>query len=144
MSPEPAVAVRRVLVVDDDLALRTLFVALLERNGFVVDLATDGMTGFDRISRYDYAVILLDLMMPGVSGFELLARLSDHNPGVLSRVIIMTGATRRTIQVLDIAQVWGLIRKPFDIDELVASVMACSEGRPRSLQPVSRAPKRIS
>jgi two-component system response regulator (stage 0 sporulation protein F) len=140
---DPPAAVRQVLVVDDDQALRTLFIALLERNGFAVDVAADGRGAFDQISRKAYSVILLDLMMPDVSGFELLDRLSRDSPALLSRVIIMTGAARRAIQALDISQVWGLIRKPFDIDDLVKSVSACSEGRPRVASAAARAPTQL-
>ena len=136
---DPPAAARQVLVVDDDQALRTLFIALLERNGFAVDVASDGRGAFEQISRKTYSVILLDLMMPDVSGFELLERLSRDSPALLSRVIIMTGAARRAIQALDLSHVWGLIRKPFDIDDLVKSVSDCSEGRPRMAPPVSRA-----
>jgi two-component system nitrogen regulation response regulator GlnG len=140
---DPPAAVRQVIVVDDDPALRTLFIAILERKGFTVDVAPDGRAAYDRISRNAYAVILLDLMMPDVNGFELLERLARQCPSLLSRVIVMTGASRRVVQTLNTAAIWGLIRKPFDIDELVNAVVACSDGRPRVPPPVSRAPKQL-
>jgi DNA-binding NarL/FixJ family response regulator len=82
-------------------------------------------------------------MMPDVNGFELLERLARECPSLLSRVIVMTGASRRVVQTLDTTSIWGLIRKPFDIDELVNAVVACSDGRPRVPSPVSRAPKQL-
>jgi DNA-binding response OmpR family regulator len=140
---DPPAAVRQVIVVDDDAGLRTLFIAILERKGFTVDLAADGRAAYDQISRNAYSVILLDLMMPDVNGFELLERLARECPSLLSRVIVMTGASRRVVQTLDTTSIWGLIRKPFDIDELVSAVVACSDGRPRVPAPVSRAPKQL-
>jgi DNA-binding response OmpR family regulator len=140
---DPPAAVRQVIVVDDDAGLRTLFIAILERKGFTVDLAADGRAAYDQISRNAYSVILLDLMMPDVNGFELLERLARECPSLLSRVIVMTGASRRVVQTLDTTSIWGLIRKPFDIDELVNAVVACSDGRPRVPSPVSRAPKQL-
>jgi two-component system response regulator MprA len=130
-SDAPAVA-RRVLVIDDDQALRTLFIAMLGRKGFAVDVAGDGRVAFDQISRNTYDAIVLDLMMPDVNGFELLERLTRESPMLLPRIIVMTGASRRAIESLDRSKIWGLIRKPFDIDELVSSVVACCDGAPRS------------
>jgi len=141
-SDAPAAA-RQVIVIDDDPALRTLFIAILERRGFAVDVAPDGRSAYDQISRNAYSVILLDLMMPDVNGFELLDRLARECPSILSRVIVMTGASRRVVQTLDTASIWGLIRKPFDIDDLVNAIMACSDGHPRVPPPVSRAPKQL-
>jgi len=88
----------------------------------------DGRTAFDQIKRENYSVILLDLMMPEVNGFGLLERLERDSPSLLPRVIVVTGASQRTIQNLDTAKVWGLIRKPFDIDNLVSSAIACANG----------------
>ena|SRR5437667_6133445 len=119
-----------VLVVDDDQALRGLFTTLLSRKGFSVDTASDGRVAFEQIHRHSYSVILLDLMMPEVNGFELLQRLQRDSPSLLARVIVMTGVSQRTLQDLDTSKVWGLIRKPFDIENLVSSTLACSEGRP--------------
>jgi two-component system nitrogen regulation response regulator GlnG len=141
-SDSPAAA-RQVIVVDDDAGLRALFIAILERKGFTVDVAPDGRAAYDQISRNAYSVILLDLMMPDVNGFELLERLARECPSLLPRVIVMTGATRRVVQTLDTTSIWGLIRKPFDIDDLVNAVIECGDGRPRVPPPVSRAPKQL-
>jgi DNA-binding response OmpR family regulator len=118
-----------VLVVDDDLALRGLFTTLLGKKGFAVDTAADGRIAFDQIHLHNYSVILLDLMMPDVNGFELLDWLERDSPSLLQKVIVMTGASQRAIQNLDTSRVWGLIRKPFDIDNLVSSTLACAEGK---------------
>ena len=125
---DPPVAGRNALVVDDDLALRALFTTLLTRKGFSVDLASDGRVAFDQLSTHTYSVILLDLMMPEVNGFELLDRLERDSPALLKKVIVMSGAAQRQIDRVNASQVWGVIRKPFDIDQLVSSAIACSEG----------------
>jgi len=120
---------RHVLVVDDDKAMRGLFSTLLTRKGFDVDTAADGRVAFDQLRRNTYSVILLDLMMPEVNGFELLERLERDSPTLLPRVIVMTGASARVVETLKTRRIWGLIRKPFDIDNLVSSALACSDGR---------------
>ena len=123
-SPFPG---RNALVIDDDLALRGLFTRLLGRRGFSVDCASDGRIAYDQLSRHNYSVILLDLMMPEVNGFELLERLERDSPALLERVIVMTGASHRFVEKIDTSRVWGLIRKPFDLDNLLSSTLACAE-----------------
>ena len=126
---DPPVPGRHALVIDDDRALRSLFSTLLSRKGFTVDLAGDGRVAFDQISRHTYSVILLDLMMPEVNGLELLERMQRDSPSLLKRVIVMTGAAQRQVERVDAKNVWDIIRKPFDIDHLVSSAIACSEGK---------------
>jgi len=126
---DPPDSVPNILVVDDDQALRGLFTTLLTKKGFAVDTATDGRVAFDQLQRHTYSVILLDLMMPEVNGFELLEKLRRESPTLLDRVIVMTGASQRSIESLDTSRIWGLIRKPFDIDQLVSSAQDCARGR---------------
>src|SRR5438552_8851758 len=128
---DPPANSRYALVVDDDHALRGLFAALLTRKGFDVDYASDGREAFDQISQHNYSVILLDLMMPEINGFELLLRMERDSPSLLSRVIVMTGASQRAIEPLHTSSIWALIRKPFDIDDLLLSAIQCSDGQPR-------------
>jgi DNA-binding response OmpR family regulator len=120
------------LVVDDDPGLQGLFLTLLGRDGFAVDCAADGRIAFDCLKRTTYSVILLDLMMPDVNGFELLDRLERESPALLPRVIVMTGVSQRMIESLDTSRLWGLIRKPFDINELLRSARACASGTART------------
>lgn len=119
------------LVVDDDTAVQGLFSALLTRNGFAVDCVPTGRQAFEYLKRGSYSVILLDLMMPDGNGFELIDRLERDSPALLRRVIVMTGAAQRVVEGFDTTRVWGLIRKPFDIDDLVSSASACASGRRR-------------
>jgi DNA-binding NtrC family response regulator len=118
-----------VLVVDDDQGLRGLFTTLLSKKGFAVDTANDGRVAYDQLQRHTYSVILLDLMMPDVNGFELLDKLERDSPTLLDRVIVMTGASQRAIEPLKSKRIWGMIRKPFDIDNLVSSAEACAQGK---------------
>ena len=120
-----------VLVIDDDQALRGFFTTLLSRKGFRVDCACDGRVAYDQIAQHNYSVILLDLMMPNVNGFELLERIQRDSPALLDRVIVMTGASQRSIEKLDTSRVWGLIRKPFDIDQIVSSTIDCAQRKSR-------------
>ena len=116
----------RALVIDDDAAVQRLFNTLLTRDGFAVDAVANGRQAFECLKRDTYSVILLDLMMPEVNGFELLDQLARESPRLLRRVIVMTGVSQRVLDGLDTQRVFGLIRKPFDIDDLLTSARACA------------------
>jgi DNA-binding response OmpR family regulator len=118
-----------VLVVDDDPGLQGLFATLLNRDGFSVDAAPNGRVAYEYLKRGSYAVIILDLMMPDVNGLELLDRLQRESPLLMRRVIVLTGAAQRMVDGLDASRIWGVIRKPFDIDDLLKSAKECARGR---------------
>ena len=120
---------RSVLVIDDDPALQGLFSTLLTRDGFSVDSAQNGRVAYEYLKRGSYSVIILDLMMPDVNGVELLDRLDRESPSLLRRVIVLTGASQRMVDGLDSSRVWGVIRKPFEIDDLLKSAKECARGR---------------
>src|SRR5260221_11909437 len=91
---DPPAAPYHALVVDDDRALQGLFTRLLSRKGFSVDAATDGRLACDHLNRYAYSVILLDLMMPDVNGFDLLKRLQREGPSPFPRGTAVAAAVR--------------------------------------------------
>jgi CheY-like chemotaxis protein len=122
---------RRVLIVDDDPAVRhQLSVALRERP-VVVHEACDGLQALELIRENTYSVMLLDLMMPVADGFCVLDALGrdQTDPPI---VLVVTGADRGTIARLDPNRIHGVIRKPFDPQEIAGVVAACTEIRSRS------------
>jgi CheY-like chemotaxis protein len=118
----------RVLVVDDDAAIRQLFTTLLRRHGYEVESACDGREGLIRLREHDddYCAVILDLMMPVTNGFEMLEILEQEKPAALQRIIVTTGVSRNDLQKLDSSRVFALIRKPFDIHELLTKIGECS------------------
>jgi CheY-like chemotaxis protein len=115
-----------ILVIDDDAAIRTLLGAVLKRKKMQVDFAPNGEEGLARLETQPYSVIILDLMMPKFDGFEFIQRLSDTKPDLRKRVIVLTAVSHNTLTRLDVQQIWGVVRKPFDIDDLVRSVENCA------------------
>ena len=121
---------RPVLVVDDDADTRRLLEAALTRRGLVVDLAAEGAEALERIRQGHYSVVLLDLLMPGMNGFTVLDEL--HKPGVHPPVVlVISGADRSEIDRLDPRYVHGIVKKPFDPDDLASVVVACADIRNR-------------
>lgn len=123
---------KHVLVVDDDAEMRSLLGALLKRQGMLVDFADDGDAALALITDHSYAVVLLDLLMPGSDGFALLDRLAQPSVTSAPVVLVITGADRSVVDQLDPRRIHGVVRKPFDPDEVAALVVACADIKSRS------------
>lgn len=113
---------KRVLVVDDDDAIRALLCTILRRRGIPVDSARNGAEALERCERCRYAVVLLDLMMPHLNGYQVLeafsARQRDDRPLIL---VLTAGAEPRNLSADLVA---GTIRKPFDVEMIVDTISA--------------------
>ena len=120
---------KRVLVVDDDAGIRKLLCTVLRGRGLNVDDAEDGQQALDLIAVNPYDVIVLDLVMPVLDGFSVVEKLSR----VASRPVVLaiSGADHTIVDTLDPATVHGIVRKPFDAEELANVVAACAEIRSR-------------
>ena len=113
----------RVLVAEDDAEVRALIGAVLRQSKHQIEFAADGREAIDRLSAADYDVILLDLMMPKASGFEVLAWMHRAKPGVGKRsVIVLTAMSEADLVNLTQERVFAVIRKPFDVKDLVAKI----------------------
>ena len=113
----------RVLVAEDDAEVRALVGAVVRQSGHKIEFAADGQEAIDRIAAGDYDVILLDLMMPRASGFEVLAWMHRAKPGVAKRsVIVLTAMAEKDLVHLTEERVFAVIRKPFDIKLLTAKI----------------------
>ena len=114
---------KRILVVDDDDAIRTLVTTILRRRGLATDSVRNGAEAMEHLTRCRYALVVLDLMMPRMSGYDVLDHLSNASIATRPLVLILTaGIQSRTF---DPSLVVGTIQKPFDIDLLVDTASAC-------------------
>lgn len=121
---------QRVLVIDDDANVRRMLGTALRNRSLHVDEAPDGLQALSLLAENRYAVVLLDLLMPHVDGFEVLDALGEGaNPPI---VLVVSGADRRVIDQVDSNRIHGIVRKPFDPVEIADIVSACTEIRGRS------------
>lgn len=119
---------QRILVVDDDIAIRVLLQAVLRRLNFEVDLAQDGRMALELLEQHRYEVILLDLMMPRVNGFEFLARLDEQNYHPRPHIVVFTAAGQRGVDKLPPNSVCTAILKPFDLETFLSLIEQCLSG----------------
>lgn len=109
-----------ILVVEDDPDIRELLTDLLEEEGYEVRQAADGAEALCELEHWTPSVMLLDLMMPRVSGFELLERISRQEPHLPSSIIVLSasGVAAESVRAHPVQ----LIRKPFKVDQLLEAV----------------------
>lgn len=117
----------RILVVDDEPAIRALLKKIIERRGYLVDDAKDGAEAIELLGKNGYDVLLIDLMMPNVNGFELVEHIATHPIPRRPSVIVITAAAESTpLRQLDPNIVHSVVRKPFDIDVVADLVDAAA------------------
>ena len=111
-----------ILIVEDEVAIADLEKDYLELSGFDVEVANDGLIGYQKAMEEDYNLVILDLMLPGMDGFEICRKLREEK----NTPIIMVSAKKD-----DIDKIRGLglgaddyMTKPFSPSELVARVKA--------------------
>jgi len=112
----------RILIVDDDGSIRTLLSVVAARAGVSADVAADGVEAMRRIEEGDYDLIVLDLSMPRMNGFDLIERLRERKPR--PAVIVLTALSRRDFLDLDPEVVHCIVRKPFDLNTFMALFVA--------------------
>lgn len=118
----------RVLVADDDQAIRQLVATIIRREGIEVDVAADGYEAIEHLKKREYPVILVDLMMPRVDGFGVIDHLR-RNPQLHKAVVLVISAyADQKFKQVDPEVVTGVIRKPFEVADLGTLVRLCVTG----------------
>jgi DNA-binding response OmpR family regulator len=107
----------RVLVVDDEPAIRALVAKIVDRAGYPVDSARDGAEAIEKLESQTYSVVVLDLMMPNVDGYALIDYMKSR-PGDRPAIIVISAGDSALLRGLDGSVVHSILRKPFDIDVL--------------------------
>jgi len=121
----------RVLVVDDDKAVRTAIKTVLEHNGFDVVVAEDGRSGIAEVQGHSFDVVIVDIFMPGMDGLETIRAFNKHAPTV--PVIAISGflfrdSAKPAPDFLSMATKLGAaysLHKPFRPRDLLQVVEAC-------------------
>jgi CheY-like chemotaxis protein len=114
---------KRILIVDDDDPIRTLLVTVLRRRGFPADSARNGVEAVELLAACRYALVVLDLMMPRMNGYEVLEHVGQMPPATRPLVLVLTAGLG--MRDFDTSFVVGTIQKPFDIELLVDTVAGC-------------------
>ena len=110
---------QHILVVDDDPAIRNVVADILEMSNYAVRMATNGLEALNEIRKFPPAVVLLDLMMPVMDGWEFLRRLRDEPVSV---PVAVMSAARDAGAVSDELGAQAFLPKPFELDDVLLVV----------------------
>jgi len=100
---------------------------IVRHQGISVDTASDGQEAIDSLDRDGYSVVLLDLMMPRVDGYAVLAHMRAHQPELLPCTILATAVPERDVERNLKDPVYMVHSKPFDVRQLIADVRHCAK-----------------
>ena len=114
----------RILIVEDDDFLRSLAVTKLEAEGFVMDVAADGAEGLQKINAQVPDLAILDLMLPKMTGFEILAEVRKNDTTKNLKVIVFSnlGEEADIKKCLDLGVSEYLVKANFTLDELAEKI----------------------
>jgi DNA-binding NtrC family response regulator len=111
----------RILVVDDEASLRTVLCSELHTEGYIVSTASDGDEAIDLLQSHSFDLVLLDIKMPRVDGFQVLRYVKDKLPHI--KVIMLTGFAdlKNAIESKKLGAE-DFISKPYDLVDLLATI----------------------
>jgi len=118
------------LVIENDSGTRKLLDVLLSRFGFEVDLVASGSDALTLLEIVQYDVLILDLLIPGKSGAEILEWIGRERPAMLSRVVVLSSSSPARLEA--VRGEWPgvrTIRKPFELGEVVEAAAEASKDR---------------
>ncbi|MCS6815397.1 MAG: response regulator [Cyanobacteria bacterium] len=129
-----------ILIVDDSQTVRALYTELLTRSGFEVKVARDGLEAWDIIQHHPPQLVLMDIVMPRMNGYELCRKLRD-NPVTQDMPVVMVSSKDQEFD-----RYWGLkqganayITRPCRPDDLVRTINELLQQSQRSMSQVDRA-----
>jgi DNA-binding response OmpR family regulator len=118
--------IHNVLVVDDDDSTRNMLLIVLRQAGFAADGAATGHEALSRLDTTDYSAVVLDVLMPGISGIEVMRQMASTGRHTKC-VVLMSAGTESLLDDAPPALVHTKLRKPFNIKDVVEAVRGCVE-----------------
>jgi excisionase family DNA binding protein len=111
----------RILVIDDDDIILSLFKEILESEGHKIVTAATSAEGIERLGQQDFNLVFLDLKMPDIDGADLLKQIKNTKPAV--PVTIITGYPGSEVMERALKQgPFGVMEKPFDVNDILSAV----------------------
>ena len=118
--------VHKVLIVDDDDSTRNMLLIVLRQAGFEADAAANGQDALSHLETTNYSAVVLDVMMPGISGIDVMRQMASTGRHTKC-VVLMSAGTESLLDGAPPALLHTKLRKPFNIREVVEAVRGCVE-----------------
>lgn len=114
---------RKILLVDDEIGFAELLRDLLRMDGYEVEVANDGQEGLDKVEKFTPDIIISDIVMPGLSGFEMFKKVKANPKTAKVPFLFITGfQDDRVLAEARKIGVFGILKKPIDIEQIESRV----------------------
>lgn len=115
---------KRIVIVEDSKQTSAILSEILQKEGYIVDIAYDGVEGYRLIKKVKPALILLDLLLPKISGFDICKRVSQDNEIRNTPIIILStlAEDKETFRKLKNYHIIRFMKKPYSIDDLLTTI----------------------
>lgn len=125
MSSQIDPAPKKILLVEDDQSIRELYVSILQAEGYVLDVAIDGEQAYQSMTGQEYDLILLDILLPKMSGMDILEKLQhEEKHAVTKRVVLLTNLSQESVVAQAVA--YGIrgyiVKSDYTPDQIIQEV----------------------
>lgn len=134
---------KKILLVEDEDFIRDLYVRQLTKAGFQVKFAPDGQTGLNMLAAENFDLLLLDIMLPGINGLQLLREYQTQHPTSQMITILLTNLGQEAVikEGFELGAQAYLIKASYTPDQVVNEVKSALSGQtPGSIPPVPGTP----
>ena len=113
----------KIMIVDDEPDLRAMLDIIMKNEGYDTEVAVDGCDFLEKIDGFNPDIVTLDVMMPGLTTWEILGRLKGKksNPNILL-VTVVRFTDEEKKNLYGAANIVGYIKKPFEIDDIIDTI----------------------
>ena len=128
-------AAKKILLVEDEDFIRELYVRQLSKAGFEVKSAADGQTGLETLKNESFDLLLLDIMLPGMNGLQLLREFKTQNPASTMITILLTNLGQEAVikEGFELGAQAYLIKASYTPDQVVSEVKNILASQPTTL-----------
>lgn len=127
----------KIALIEDEPKLGGFIAAALQQAGHVCDHFTDGSNGLEAAMTDDYDLVILDLMLPSMDGFEVLRNMRKFQNDTPVIILSALGSSEQVIRGLDLGAI-DYVKKPFDLNELLARVRTVQRRQQARFSPIMR------
>ncbi len=122
---------KKILLVEDEALIRELYARQLTKSGFLVKAVADGEAGLQTLGQEKFDLLLLDIMLPGMNGLEMLREFKSKNAGSTMMVILLTNLGQESVikEGFDLGANAYLIKTSYTPDQIVQEVKNAIDGK---------------
>ena len=132
MADQKTQSTKKILVVEDEEYIRDLYVQILQKEGYLVDAATDGEEAYMKISKKEYDLILLDIILPKIDGLQVLEKLRKEAKKISAPVVLLTNLSQEVVvaKAMDYGVRGYMVKSDLTPSDILTEVRGYLNGEP--------------